>query len=488
VAAKRLPSGASVRDREKFQKEFEILMRAAKACRGACRVYGLLVREHSLYIIMKRYPRSLFDLLEKERIDETKRKPLSLTRAMKIGIGIAQALKELHGDDGGDTIRVQDLKPANVLLDQDDVPVISDFGVAAICGETLTKASTAAAGTTAGTPNYMAPEQWDTDLGAVTTRVDIWAWGCIMVEMLSGIMPWQDKPRPQQIMTVILMKKQSPDVPQSLAPSLNKLLKQCFHFDGSDRPSATGLVRILQGTLAEMVETDSSQLDLLADAMLRGSWAKRDVYEYSRLIRVEECSDPELVVRYETYKAQLESEGANPQDIEKLLFHGCAEKSVAKIAREGLRKQLQRSASSSQWQRFGAAFYFGVQSSKSHEYPLQEMQSLPPGTHMRSMLLCKVATGKVYETKINMPNLTNAPSGFHSVYGFADTSGPLNYDEVVVYNEAAIQPYLIVHYEFVKHAPSSVIVSSDDEPEPEYSLGGYTIDVLEEGDEDLPDF
>jgi serine/threonine protein kinase len=481
VAAKSLPSGATDRDREKFQKEFEILAQAAKACRGACRVYGLLKRDNAMYIIMKRYPQSLLDLLEKERIDDTKRAPLSFNTYMQIGIGVAHALTELHAID----IRVMDLKPANVLLDQDSVPVISDFGIAAVCGETLTHGTTAAAGATAGTPQYKAPEQWNTKLGKVGTKCDIWAWGCIMVEMLSGIEPWQDHDT-IQILSAIVVDKESPKIPKGVPPPLNKLLQQCFQFDCEDRPSATGLVNLLERLLAAMVKTDSSQLGLLADAMLRSSWAKREVYEYSRLISADECSDPKLVARYEEYKAKLESEGANPQDIEKLLFHGCAENAVTNISRQGLRKERQRSASGSQWQRFGAAFYFGVQSSKSHEYPLEDMRNLPPGTHTRSMLLCKVATGKVYETKENKPDLEAAPPGYHSVYGFADASGPLNYDEVVVYDEAAIQPYVVVHYEFVKHppVPLSSIASSDEESEPEFLLDVINDIVLEEDEED----
>ena len=88
----------------------------------------------------------------------------------------------------------------------------------------------------------------------------------------------------------------------------------------------------------------------------------------------------------------------------------------------------------------GPGFYFALQASKSHEYPPREMQALPPGTHSRSMLLCKVAKGKVFRTERNMDTLTQPPDGFHSVKGVATEEGPLNYDELVVYDEAAILP------------------------------------------------
>ena len=88
----------------------------------------------------------------------------------------------------------------------------------------------------------------------------------------------------------------------------------------------------------------------------------------------------------------------------------------------------------------GPGFYFALQASKSHEYPPREMQALPPGTHSRSMLLCKVAKGKVFRSEQNMATLTQPPDGFHSVLGVATEEGPLNYDELVVYDEAAILP------------------------------------------------
>ena len=91
----------------------------------------------------------------------------------------------------------------------------------------------------------------------------------------------------------------------------------------------------------------------------------------------------------------------------------------------------------------GPGFYFALQASKSHEYPPREMQALPPGTHSRSMLLCKVAKGKVFRSERNMDTLTQPPDGFHSVLGVATEEGEegdLNYDELVVYDEAAILP------------------------------------------------
>jgi hypothetical protein len=84
------------------------------------------------------------------------------------------------------------------------------------------------------------------------------------------------------------------------------------------------------------------------------------------------------------------------------------------------------------------------------------MRALAAGeVHTRKMLLCKVAQGKVHRTTTDMDYLSGAaPPGFHSVHGEATRRGRLNYDELVVYEEAAILPYAVVEYHFRKIDPS----------------------------------
>ena len=79
------------------------------------------------------------------------------------------------------------------------------------------------------------------------------------------------------------------------------------------------------------------------------------------------------------------------------------------------------------------------------------MRALPRGVHKRKMLLCKVACGKTYKTTKDCPTLPGAaPAGFDSVHGEAKSGGSLNYDEYVVYTEAAVLPFVVVEYEFKK--------------------------------------
>ena len=80
----------------------------------------------------------------------------------------------------------------------------------------------------------------------------------------------------------------------------------------------------------------------------------------------------------------------------------------------------------------------------------------------------KVVKGRMHRTEVNMDTLQGAPPpGCHSVYGIATPTGPLNYDELVVYDEAAILPYAVVTYTFVKHADAGVGGEEGPEPEPQ---------------------
>ena len=80
------------------------------------------------------------------------------------------------------------------------------------------------------------------------------------------------------------------------------------------------------------------------------------------------------------------------------------------------------------------------------------MRLLPAGEHTRSMILCKVAKGEALKTTDNMDQLQGeAPLGYHSVHGLATADGALNFDELVIYEEAAVLPYAVVTYRFRKH-------------------------------------
>jgi hypothetical protein len=88
-------------------------------------------------------------------------------------------------------------------------------------------------------------------------------------------------------------------------------------------------------------------------------------------LQVLEISSPKLQLRYEAYKDAMPPDVVNGN--EQLVFHGCANAAIDSIAATGFLRSFQTSAAGA-WQRFGPGFYYALQASKSHEYPIAEMQ------------------------------------------------------------------------------------------------------------------
>ena len=458
VAAKTLAAGATERDVQKFAKEYDVSFAAAQQCSGVCRIYGCVSVDATLCLVMKLYAGDLAQRLDARRDAAGARIALPLRDAHTYLLQIAQSLVELHAMG----ICVQDLKPSNLLEDDAGRLVVADFGIALLADATLTSTASQSAGG-AGTVYYMAPEQHDSEeFGKVTTQADIWAWGCIAVEMLSGAAPWSGM-RALEILGRVVNKKQTPQVPSGLPAWLSALLRQSFLHVATDRPTAAEVVKQLAAHLDDLGELElipdrgmslvpraaGTSVYINADALLRSSWTKRDTYDFLQLVEVQEVNNSALERRYEQYKQRIAPGGAADAN-EQLVFHGCAEAAIASISEQGFLKTFWKTAAGD-WQRFGPGFYFALQAHKSHEYPLGPMRALEVGEHSRTMLLCKVAKGTVFQTHDNLDMLTgSAPTGYHSVHGIATDDGPLNYDELVVFDEEAVLPYAVVTYQFAK--------------------------------------
>ena len=109
-------------------------------------------------------------------------KPIHYNQAAQILAPIARALAYAHEEE----IIHRDVKPSNVLITRSGDPVLTDFGVAKLLeevdGNTLT-----GTGMGLGTPEYMAPEQWQ---GKADARSDQYALGVIFYEMVTGQKPY----------------------------------------------------------------------------------------------------------------------------------------------------------------------------------------------------------------------------------------------------------------------------------------------------------
>jgi tRNA A-37 threonylcarbamoyl transferase component Bud32 len=163
---------------------------------------------------------ALFDLMTSTR--------LAPATSVALASKLADALAYAHARD----VIHRDFKPRNVLLRENGAPVLSDFGVAK---SQATQGSQTAVGLVVGNVRYMAPEQ---ALGeAITDRIDIYSFGLVLHEMLTGELP--------RIHPIRNHSDARPIV-RVLGRDLGELVARCLASDPAARPSAAECRDLLQ--------------------------------------------------------------------------------------------------------------------------------------------------------------------------------------------------------------------------------------------------
>ena len=188
---------------------------------------------------------------------------LPIRQALDVARQIANALDAAH--EGG--IIHRDLKPANIKVRPDGTVKVLDFGLAKTAvdaglsdAETITMSGT---GVVVGTVAYMSPEQAQ---GAhVDRRADIWAFGCVLYEMLVGRRAFEGATATETLRKVLTSQPDFDALPADTPPSVRRLLRRCLEPD---------LKRRLRDIGDAGIELDDTSADG-ADRPAPGHWSRR---------------------------------------------------------------------------------------------------------------------------------------------------------------------------------------------------------------------
>ena len=150
--------------------------------------------------------------------------PLKLEEALRIGLQIAEAVAAAHEHD----VIHRDLKPGNIKITPEDKVKVLDFGLAKIVGvEGLDEQSTITEpGRVIGTPSYMSPEQARGQ--ATDKRGDIWSFGCVLYEMLTGRVPFKGETISDTLANILQTNPDWQALPQATPANIQVLLRRCL--------------------------------------------------------------------------------------------------------------------------------------------------------------------------------------------------------------------------------------------------------------------
>ena len=199
--------------------------------------------------------------------DHIARGPIPVEEALPIARQIAEALEAAH-EQG---IVHRDLKPANIKVRRDGTVKVLDFGLAkALAAEgtgatadvlnspTITSPAMTQMGMILGTAAYMAPEQARGK--PADKRSDIWAFGCVFYEMLTGRRAFEGEEVTETVANVIRVEPAWQALPAGLSPAVTSLLKRCLTKDPKQRMRDGGDVGlVLDGAFDVQQPVESSR-------------------------------------------------------------------------------------------------------------------------------------------------------------------------------------------------------------------------------------
>jgi len=234
----------------RFRREAQVL--ASLNHPHIAQIHGLEESNGTQFLVL--------ELVDGESLDKRiARGPIPIDEALGIARQIAEALEAAH-EKG---IIHRDLKPANIALTTDGSVKVLDFGLAkaveitsgsvdAMNSPTITSPAMTGVGVILGTAAYMSPEQ---ALGkAADKRADIWAFGCVLYEMLTGKRAFNGDDVSDTLAAVLSAEPDWTQVPGTVSQPVTSLVRQCLVKNRAARISDIAVARFVLANSATLVE------------------------------------------------------------------------------------------------------------------------------------------------------------------------------------------------------------------------------------------
>ncbi|XP_062193059.1 LEAF RUST 10 DISEASE-RESISTANCE LOCUS RECEPTOR-LIKE PROTEIN KINASE-like 2.1 isoform X2 [Phragmites australis] len=261
VAVKVLGNGMGKRGEEQFMAEIGTIGRTSHV--NLVRLYGFCFDADLKALVYECMPNGSLErhlFLDNGGIRE-KGRQLGFDKLYDIAVGTAKAIRYLH-DECERRIIHYDIKPSNVLLDEAFLPKVADFGLARLCERERTHLTMTGGGR--GTPGYAAPELWMA--APATHKCDVYSYGMLLFEILgrrrnyvdaqeSGERwyprwVWQRLERGETEVVVARALAGVKDVSKAgrrKAERMCAVALWCVQYRPEERPSISGVVRMLEG-------------------------------------------------------------------------------------------------------------------------------------------------------------------------------------------------------------------------------------------------
>jgi len=175
---------------------------------------------------------------------ESRRSALSVAETLTIIRDVAEALAYLHP-----RVIHRDLKPHNILLDDQGRGKLADFGIASLRDPDATQTGTQLSMVN-GTPFYMAPEILQS--GQITPKCDVYSLAIVAAECLSGERPWAGVTQVFQIVWKVCVANERPTLPTTVPLNVRRLIETCWAQDPRMRPTAEELVVTIDNIMGEL--------------------------------------------------------------------------------------------------------------------------------------------------------------------------------------------------------------------------------------------